>query len=153
MSSKLTARYDLAGDSQKEIEMKLTVSTGLIAALAASVFSAAIAIADPIQPTTRPAGDASITASQNHWLLRTEDFESGKIQLSDTTTTQLEDLLRDLNRRKDFDFASHDGSAGPNADYLANWVTKVTNELTTRGYWFSADGDLHAPDGTIVLAR
>jgi hypothetical protein len=86
-------------------------------------------------------------------LLRTEDFESDRIQMSQVSTSQLEDFLRDLNRRKDFDFASHGGVAGPNADYLANWVTQVTNELIARGHWYGTDGQLRRANGDVVLVR
>ena len=102
--------------------------------------------------TTVPS-DASAAKARADRLLRTEDFESGGMQLSQASAPQLEDFLRDLNRRKDFDFSAHGGQAGPNADYLADWVTRVTNELIARGYWYDARGDLHDGDGHVIAVR
>jgi len=102
--------------------------------------------------TTMPSDAASVTASTGR-LLRTEDFESGAMQLGQASTPRLEDFLRDLNRRKDFDFSSHGGQAGPNADYLATWVTRVTNELISRGYWYNANGDFLDAGNHVVAVR
>jgi len=102
--------------------------------------------------TTMPSDTASVAASTGR-LLRTEDFESGSMQLGQASTPQLEDFLRDLNRRKDFDFSSHGGQAGPNADYLAGWVTRVTNELISRGYWYNAHGDFLNVNDHVVAVR
>jgi hypothetical protein len=131
--------------------MKSIFRLGFISA-AVFAFSGTTSFADSARATTSPSSQTPTTAPAAR-LLRTEDFESGATQMSQASTTQLEDFLRDLNRRKDFDFASHGGVAGPNADYLANWVTQVTNELIARGYWNGTDGEFHRPDGYIVPVR
>jgi hypothetical protein len=78
--------------------------------------------------------------------------ESGAVRLSDVDSVHLEYFLQDLNKRKDFDFSCHGGQAGPNADYLAMWVQRVTDELCNRGYYFDTAGNFRRP-GAIVAVR
>lgn len=118
-------------------------------------FAVAMALTGAAHLPKAMADDASIGALARpaHMLLRTEDFESGAVQFSDCDAHQLEVFLRDLNRRKDFDFQTHDGQAGPNSDYLANWVTRVTNELIARGYFVDENGQFCDPSGAAVRVR
>jgi hypothetical protein len=118
-------------------------------------FAIAMALTGAANLPKAMADDASIgkPAKPAHAMLRTEDFESGTVQFSDCDAHQLEAFLRDLNRRKDFDFQTHGGQAGPNSDFLANWVTRVTNELSSRGYFIDENGQLCEPSGAAVVVR
>jgi hypothetical protein len=85
-------------------------------------------------------------------ILRTQDFESGQKEMAKVPSTALELFLQDLNRRKDWDYAMHNGQPGPDAQYLFTWVGRTTGELVQRGYYFDAAGELHRP-GVAVPVR
>lgn len=92
------------------------------------------------QPETRPA------------TLRTEQFENNELKMGTVCSGQLEDFLRDLNRRRDYDYSQHDEQPGPNNEYLSRWIHCVIDELKRRGYYFDSEGELHRP-GPIVPTR
>ena len=85
-------------------------------------------------------------------VLRTEQFESGELQLPEVQSDRLEPFLRDLNRRRDYDLSQHDGKPGPDHEYLTRWRNDVLDELLDRGYYFDKRGELHRP-GEIVPTR
>ncbi len=85
-------------------------------------------------------------------VLRTQQFESGELRLPEVESERLEAFLRDLNRRRDYDFSQHGGHPGPDHAYLTAWVRRVVTELKDRGYYFDEWGDLRRP-GSVVLTR
>ncbi len=111
-------------------------------------------------PTTAPITvTVTVTASDRpapsttEKPLRTEQFESGQLRLSDASSHQLEVFLRDLNQRRDYDYSQHAEQPGPNHEYLTRWIDMVIGELSHRGYSFDANGELHRRDATVVPTR
>jgi hypothetical protein len=102
--------------------------------------------------TRHSAADAAIEPQGAVPALRTQDFESGAKRVTEVDSESLEVFLQDLNRRKDWDYASHNGHPGPDSAYLYAWVTQVTQELLNRGYSVDADGQLRRP-GIILHVR
>ena len=85
-------------------------------------------------------------------VLKTQQFENGELQLAKVDAQRLEEFLRDLNRRRDYDLSQHNGKPGPDHDYLTRWRDDVTDELLDRGYYFDKRGELHRP-GEIIPTR
>jgi hypothetical protein len=85
-------------------------------------------------------------------VLRTQQFENGELQMKDVESTRLETFLRDLNKRRDYDFAQHHNRPGPDHEYLTTWIHKTMDELFSRGYSMDKYGDLRRP-GDVVSTR
>ena len=85
-------------------------------------------------------------------VLRTQQFENGELQMKDVESSRLETFLRDLNKRRDYDFSQHQNRPGPDHEYLTTWIHKTMDELFARGYSLDKYGDLHRP-GEIVSTR
>lgn len=50
-------------------------------------------------------------------------------------------ILMDLNRRKDFDYASHGGVPGPDSPWLWERIQAIMDELESRGWHFTPGSD------------
>lgn len=100
----------------------------------------AISAATEDEPKTRPS------------VVTAEQFENNELKMADVSSVQLEEFLRDLNHRRDYDYSQHDGEPGPNHEYLTRWLRRVLDELKGRGYYFDAAGELHRP-GLVVPTR
>jgi hypothetical protein len=74
--------------------------------------------------------------------LTTHDFESGRVTMRTADVGLLEIFLADLNRRKDYAFACHNGRSTPTSEYLWRWVQRTVHELERRGYTMDAQGNL-----------
>jgi hypothetical protein len=85
--------------------------------------------------------------------LTTQRFENGSVHWADVSPAQIEDFLRDLNQRRDYDFSQHNEQPGPNHEFLTSWITQAVQQLISRGYTVDAIGDLHRPDQTVVATR
>ena len=85
-------------------------------------------------------------------VLRTQQFERGELQMKDVESSRLEAFLRDLNKRRDYDFSQHQSRPGPDHEYLTTWIHKTMDELFARGYSMDKYGDLHRP-GEVVSTR
>jgi hypothetical protein len=85
-------------------------------------------------------------------VLRTQQFENGELQIKDVESNRLETFLRDLNKRRDYDFSQHHNRPGPDHEYLTTWIHKTMDELFARGYSTDKYGDLHRP-GEVVSTR
>ena len=85
-------------------------------------------------------------------VLRTQQFENGELQMKDVESSRLEAFLRDLNKRRDYDFSQHQRRPGPDHEYLTTWIHKTMDELFARGYSMDKYGDLHRP-GEVVSTR
>jgi hypothetical protein len=85
-------------------------------------------------------------------VLRTQQFENGELQMKDVESRRLETFLRDLNKRRDYDFSQHQSRPGPDHEYLTTWIHKTMDELFSRGYSMDKYGDLHRP-GEVVSTR
>ena len=85
-------------------------------------------------------------------VLLTQQFENGELQMKDVEPSRLEAFLRDLNKRRDYDFSQHQNRAGPDHEYLTTWIHKTMDELFARGYSMDKYGDLHRP-GEVVSTR
>jgi hypothetical protein len=67
-------------------------------------------------------------------LLRTEDFEEGRVDIGTVDSRALVAMLRDLRERHQYDASCHDGEPGPHSEYLAQWIGHVSDELHARGH-------------------
>jgi hypothetical protein len=85
-------------------------------------------------------------------VLRTQQFENGELRMKDVESSRLETFLRDLNKRRDYDFSQHQNRPGPDHEYLTTWIHKTMDELFSRGYSMDKYGDLHRP-GEVVSTR
>jgi hypothetical protein len=85
-------------------------------------------------------------------VLRTQQFENGELEMKDVSSQRLEAFLRDLNKRRDYDFSQHHNRPGPDHEYLTTWIHKTMDELFSRGYSTDKYGDLHRP-GEVVSTR
>jgi hypothetical protein len=85
-------------------------------------------------------------------VLRTQQFERGELQMKDVESGRLEMFLRDLNKRRDYDFSQHENRPGPDHEYLTTWIHKTMDELFARGYSLDKYGDLHRP-GEVISTR
>lgn len=70
-------------------------------------------------------------------LLRTEDFEEGRVEMASVDSPALAAMLRELHARYEYDASCHDGQPGPHSEYLAQWIVHVTGELRSRGHSLS----------------
>jgi hypothetical protein len=95
---------------------------------------------------------AAISEGTSAPLLKTQDFKSGEKDIASVSARSLERFLQDLNQRKDWDYACHNGQPGPDAPYLFKWVVRTTTELERRGYYFDSTGQLRRP-GVVVPLR
>jgi hypothetical protein len=73
-------------------------------------------------------------------LLKTEDFEAGKITMADASDDALQDFLADIQTRRDYDEQCHNGNPGPDSDFLNDWIDKTITELESRGFKFDDAG-------------
>jgi hypothetical protein len=101
--------------------------------------------------TVEPKGAVLVTDGEPP-VLRTQQFENGQLQMKDVESSRLETFLRDLNKRRDYDFSQHQNRAGPDHEYLTTWIHKTMDELFARGYSIDKYGDLHRP-GEVVSTR
>lgn len=72
--------------------------------------------------------------------LNTHMFERGALRLREVSDASLEAFMQDLNRRKDHAIACMHGGASADSEYLWFWLTRVCDELQTRGYGFEHGG-------------
>jgi hypothetical protein len=117
---------------------------------AAQIIATPAARASDLKSPVRYRFDSSYTSNDPD-VLTTAVFESDQYQITEVSSHYLERMLQDLNRRKDYDYASHGNQPGPDAPYLWQWVQTVTAELQNRGYYFDADGQLHRPGNVVAL--
>ena len=73
-------------------------------------------------------------------VLKTEDLDSGKVQLDTAEAPRLMELLNDLKERRDYDRSQHDGQPGPDGPYLDERIHRIASELQRRGYPLNNDG-------------
>ena len=95
---------------------------------------------------------ADVKTDRDQPVLRTQQFENGELQMKDVDSSRLETFLRDLNKRRDYDFSQHSNRPGPDHEYLTTWIHKTMDELFSRGYSTDKYGDLHRP-GDVVSTR
>jgi hypothetical protein len=108
----------------------------------------------PIPYRARVSGTLLLAQQQPNPLDTLRRFE---LQVSQATDFALEALLQDLNRRKDFDFASSGGppgvlTPGPHSAWLWERIQVIQQELIRRGYAFSG-GTMTRPNGRSVPVR
>jgi hypothetical protein len=125
------------------------IAVALAGGLGLFTFANSLSLATPAPAATL--APAAVPAASPP-LLHTQDIENGVVQLNVIDSLRIEDFLRDLNHRKDYDAQCHNGQLGPDGPYLGAWVDRVTHELLARGYYFDAGGNLHRP-GDLVLQR
>jgi hypothetical protein len=85
-------------------------------------------------------------------VLRTQQFENEEVRITRVESDRLEAFLRDLHKRRDYDFSQHDGRPGPDHEYLTTWIHKTMDELFSRGYSTDKYGDVHRP-GEVISTR
>jgi hypothetical protein len=97
-------------------------------------------------------GAVRVEVAADEPVLRTQQFERGELQMKDVSSERLETFLRDLNKRRDYDFSQHHNRPGPDHEYLTTWIRKTMDELFSRGYSTDKYDDLHRP-GEVISTR
>lgn len=69
------------------------------------------------------------------------------------SSSDLELLLKELNKRKNYDYSQNGGKPGPDAEWLWGEIKKIMDILSVRGYKFNEDGTMTRPDGSKVPVR